>query len=183
VPPERTNTDERLDNDECDRLGLLIECLSFYQELGVQNFRGLSINDLHYGGYKIDGRELQVLNGKKALKSRSFLFREFGLFDLVRHLSTPDSVSSWKACKRPCAIPLPFLDYGENAYHYSLIQRQISQVKALDIFPKRSILRFIPPQFSISVNFQHNASLPEMAMKACHPKVLKVKPPGDDLFL
>jgi hypothetical protein len=55
----------------------------------------------------------------------------------------------------------------------------IRQIKALDIFPKRSNLRFIPSQFSIPVNFQQNLKLPEMAMKTRHPKLLKVKPPRD----
>jgi hypothetical protein len=54
-----------------------------------------------------------------------------------------------------------------------------AKIKALDTFPERSILRFIPSQFSIPVNFQHNLNLPEMAMKECHPKVLKVKPPKE----
>jgi hypothetical protein len=59
------------------------------------------------------------------------------------------------------------------------IHCHIRQMKALDIFPKRSILKFIPSQFSIPVNFQQNRNLPEMAMKTRHPKVLKVMPPKE----
>jgi hypothetical protein len=54
----------------------------------------------------------------------------------------------------------------------------IRQIKSLDIFPKRSILKFIRQQFSIPVIFQHNCNLSGMGMKTGLPKVLKVKPPG-----
>jgi hypothetical protein len=60
-----------------------------------------------------------------------------------------------------------------------LISLPINDIKALDIFPERSILLSIPKQLSLPVNFQHNFNLHEMAMKARHPKVLKVKPPKE----
>jgi len=34
-------------------------------------------------------------------------------------------------------------------------------------------------QFSLPVSFRHNSTLTEMAMRASHAKVLKMKPPGD----
>jgi hypothetical protein len=53
------------------------------------------------------------------------------------------------------------------------------QIKSLDIFSKRSILRLIPTQFSHPVDFQRNLSLSGTAMKMRLPKVLKVKPLRD----
>jgi hypothetical protein len=60
-----------------------------------------------------------------------------------------------------------------------LIHCHVSHIKNLDIFPKKSILVVIPTQLSHPVNFPQNPNLPEMAMKLCRQKVLKVKPPRD----
>jgi len=61
----------------------------------------------------------------------------------------------------------------------ALIACQIRRIKALDIFPKRSMLKSIPLEFSHPVNFQHNLNLPELAVKQRRSKVLKVKPLRD----
>jgi hypothetical protein len=60
-----------------------------------------------------------------------------------------------------------------------VIARHFRQIKVLDIFHKKVYSPFNPHTFSHPVNFQHNLNLPEMAMKACRQKVLKVKPPRD----
>jgi hypothetical protein len=49
----------------------------------------------------------------------------------------------------------------------------LSQEFVFFIFPS------IPGQFSIPVNFVHNPILAELALKASHQKILKMKPPDD----
>jgi hypothetical protein len=61
----------------------------------------------------------------------------------------------------------------------SLIQCDISYIKELDISLKRVYPFFNSHTFSLPVNFHHNRNLPELAMKACRSKVLKVKPLRD----
>jgi hypothetical protein len=60
-----------------------------------------------------------------------------------------------------------------------LIACHIRQIKVLDILQKRSILKFILTQFSLSVNFKHNPDLPEVTMIQHHPKVSEMKPPRE----
>ncbi len=84
-------------------------------------------------------------------------------------------------------IPSPCYPAGFSQVKSTRLQTltacHIRQIKSLDIFLKRSILKFIRHQFCISVNFQHNRNLSGMGMKTGLPKVLKVKPPGDFGFL
>jgi hypothetical protein len=49
--------------------------------------------------------------------------------------------------------------------------------------PRDYILPSIPGQFSIPVNFAHNPILAELALKASHQKILKMKPPDDPYTL
>jgi hypothetical protein len=60
-----------------------------------------------------------------------------------------------------------------------LIAHYIREIKVLTSPKKRFIFLSIPEQFSLPLNFQHNPNLLGMAMKACHPKGLRAKPPRD----